>query len=888
MTGSHNEVRAVCIHYKRRRLHYTDHHGDLIEVQFSPDRKTVQLWYFCVVLAVAQDHCNVSDNASDWRGADQAFRERTRVALNWDVDESSLYGAYWVHLRHGKDVKSPKRATISRNGVEAKGKNVAKELFVKHRRCLRLGPRNETANEQPFWTIVFEDEPPEALKRLALECMFGGPSPGKEVTHSTVQVPDPVADLFGRDPILDAAEHLVRHERRRVLVFHGFGGIGKTQLAFAVVSRLRDLCSQYRLFVDLRGSAPAPDDCLSPTDAMRQVITLLDPAWKATDEVDIPGEFTSHLDELRQRSQWLLLGLDDARDRKQAEAIVERVTDNCLVLLTSRTTFSLPGNGDFPVTRLEREDSIELFHRNCGWLGVDHADRIADQCGDFPLALRLTSSYLAARPDTDAEAYIEDLERLGLALLDDSEEASERKIGMICELSLRRICEQDERFGERWLMLSVFQAPFDAEAAAAIWNEVDLGVARGDLSELLRFNMIEWRLDERKYQLHALVRHFAASRIMDRMADRRRRHAAHYLESLKHASVIHDDEGILDGLRLYDADASHIRDAFEWCAAHLDDPECASMCEQFARSGTSLLHLRQGIEERLRWREVALKAAEALGDHAAQSHHAAHLCRALDRQAKTPEEFQAAIRYGDRAVGAARIAQSILHESEALNHRGNACRHLGDKLIRKATKGNDANGPDTRNTETMGEFIGGTFEGIRWLIQAMSDHGSHLSLLQRLHEADGNESQPSPSAINNLRKGQGRAWGLIGNAIDRLRMPELGEQIHRVSLGIGEQCANNDRNIAVACGNLAQSIIAQGAERADEAITFLRRRLDVRLRIGDRRGEAITRYDLGVVFKKLGRRDEAREELQQAIHIFEAEGDHARRDKGRDLLDGMC
>ena len=175
--------------------------------------------------------------------------------------------------------------------------------------------------------------------------------------------------------------------------------------------------------------------------------------------------------------QRALLLMDNARDRQQVEPLVPPA--NCVLLVTSRQHFRLPGMFDQNLDRLPRADAIKLLLSIAGRIGP-HADEIARLCGDLPLALRVAASALAERPNLTPADYVR-------RLADTKHRLSQLKeVDAALKVSYEMLREDEQRW---WRALSVFPQTFDEAAAAAVW-EMALDAAQDALGELMKWSLV--------------------------------------------------------------------------------------------------------------------------------------------------------------------------------------------------------------------------------------------------------------------------------------------------------------------------------------------------------------------------------------------------------------
>ncbi len=333
------------------------------------------------------------------------------------------------------------------------------------------------------------------------------------------QLPSPPRDFTGRREELACLRRLVEEGGVTISGLRGMGGIGKTALP------------------------------LTPAQAMAHVVRAYRPRAELPErESELRGQYHSVL-----HGQRALLLMDNAAGRAQVEPLVP--PESCLLLVTSRQRFTLPGMRALNLDTLPPADARALLRSIADRIG-DRADEMARLCGYLPLALRLAGSALAEREDLAVEEYLGWLkdEGLRLGLVDAS-----------LSLSYRLLDEGLRRF---WAALAVFPGTFDRGGAAAVWG-VKADRAQDALSELVRYSLVEWNQETGRYHLHDLARLFAGSRLgEEERAAARQRHAGHYEAVLRAADQLcwRGGEALLGGLTLFDLEWENVREGQAWAA----------------------------------------------------------------------------------------------------------------------------------------------------------------------------------------------------------------------------------------------------------------------------------------------------------------------------------
>lgn len=431
------------------------------------------------------------------------------------------------------------------------------------------------------------------------------PQPSIPRSSALHQLPTPPDDFTGRVQELVELLSNVGQGGVHISGLRGMGVVGKTALALKLAEKVAPRYPDAQLYLDLKGADPHP---VSTADAMLHVIRAYDPeARPLADEAELCARYRSVL-----HGQRALLLTDNAASREQVEPLIP--PDTCLLIVTSRNHFNLPGIFDKDLDTLPPEDARKLLLKIAPRIG-DQADQLAVLCGRLPLALRLAASALAERRDLSPDAYVRRLsdEQQRLKLIDAS-----------LALSYDLLTPELQT---HWRALAVFPDTFDPPAAAA-W-ELEPGVAEDTLGELLKYSLLEWDDKTARYSLHDLARLSADARqSVEERTTHRLRHAAHYLNVLREAKELYKQggEGVGLGLGLFDLERRNIESG-QALAEELagSDNEAATLCLAYPDAGAHVLDLRLPPRERIRWLEAGLAAARRLKNRAAEGAHVGNL-----------------------------------------------------------------------------------------------------------------------------------------------------------------------------------------------------------------------------------------------------------------------
>ena len=149
-----------------------------------------------------------------------------------------------------------------------------------------------------------------------------------------------------------SAAHLEQVIATGGAVISGMGGSGKTALALVLAHRLKDHYPDAQLFVNLRGASANP---LPASDVLAQVIRAYQPTAQLPEDT---GQLRAIYLQVLQGQRALVL-LDDARDAKQVRPLLP--PEGCLLLVTTRQRFALPGLQALDLGRLPQGEAVALL-----------------------------------------------------------------------------------------------------------------------------------------------------------------------------------------------------------------------------------------------------------------------------------------------------------------------------------------------------------------------------------------------------------------------------------------------------------------------------------------------------------------------------------------------
>jgi tetratricopeptide (TPR) repeat protein len=745
--------------------------------------------------------------------------------------------------------------------------------------------------------------------------IYEAPAPIATALH---QLPAPPADFTGRVADLDAI--LSDIQRGAVISgLRGMGGIGKTALALVIVDQLKAQYPDAQFYINLQGASDHP---LSPRDALQSVIRAYHPTAQLPDDaMQLTALYRSVL-----AGQRAIILLDDARDAAQIKPLLPPAS--CLVLITTRNTFAVPGLHARKLETLSPADARDLLiaieprldaavtpHRDHAMgAGVarrpqadeailDVASEIARLCGYLPLALRAAASLIAATPDLNPLTYAGQLRDERTRLTKIGAEGVDIDVEASLNLSYQQLLPEAARV---FRQLSVFPATFDAAAEEAVCEDAD----HIHLSQLVRLSLAQYDDTTDRYALHDLTRLFAATAAPspvspavrgtgedwgggDDLAAAQRRHAKHYKDVLSTSNnlFLQGNEAILRGLALFDTEWLNIQAGQAWAAAHVaGDQAAAELCDDYPNVGIYALQLRLYPRDQIRWMEAALSGARRLKNKELEGVHLGNLGLAYAALGETRQ----AIEFHEQALVIAREIGDKRNKGAWLGNLGLAYADLGE--MRKAIEFYEQHRDIAREIgDRRGEGnalgnLGIAYANLGETRKAIEFYEQHLVIAREIGDrgGEGNNLGNLGLAYADLgetrkaiefyeqqlkivcdigdRRGEGNALGNLGLAYAALGETRKAIEFYEQALIIDREIGDR-RGEGTDLGNLGLAYADLGETR--QAIEFYEQHLVIACEIGDRRGEGNASFNMGLALDELGEREKAITYAETTLKIFD-------------------
>lgn len=225
---------------------------------------------------------------------------------------------------------------------------------------------------------------------------------GSPIWLAPAELPAPAAEFTGRTADLARlSAELIQDggETPAIVSITGPPGVGKSALAIRLAHDVAGHFPDGQLYLNLRGVALNAAS-MAPQQALSRLLRAL---GGVEDHGPILG-----VDELSARfrtttaGRKLLIVLDDARDTAQVRPLLP-AAPGCAVIATSRRILStLDSAVSHPLDVLPDGDALELLGRLVGPQRLDGereaAEKLAQLCGNTPLAIHISAARLKSRP----------------------------------------------------------------------------------------------------------------------------------------------------------------------------------------------------------------------------------------------------------------------------------------------------------------------------------------------------------------------------------------------------------------------------------------------------------------------------------------------------------
>lgn len=399
------------------------------------------------------------------------------------------------------------------------------------------------------------------------------PFPWQAASQRQTNLPLPATLFVGRETELARVTNLLQDPACRLLILIGLAGIGKTRLALQVAHRQLDRFPHGVFFVSLAS-------LISPEMIVTGIGTAIGFQFHKAAEPE--EQLLRYL-----REKQMLLLLDNFEHLMEGAGLLSailRAGPRIQILVTSRERLNLQGEWVFEVEglpypsssekssleRVEAYEAVQLFlqsvlrvrpsfslnEENREWVA-----RICQLTEGMPLGIELAAAWVRA---LSCQQIAREIERSLDFLKASARDLPERHRSLRAALdhSWNLLSAEEKTVFRR---VSVFRGGFRKAAAQEV-----AGASLEGLTSLLDKSLLK-RVGEERYDLHELVRQYAASHLQsDPQEDSRTHelHSSYYAAQLEQWGEKIASPRQMETLAEMDAEIDNVRLAWSWIVAH--------------------------------------------------------------------------------------------------------------------------------------------------------------------------------------------------------------------------------------------------------------------------------------------------------------------------------
>ncbi len=347
-------------------------------------------------------------------------------------------------------------------------------------------------------TIEEHEEKLKNLERAINECsqrINSMKERQKEERKLKSCLPDKLSMFTAREAEIKRVITSLKDERKAIVCLYGGPGFGKTSIAIEVSHKLDEDDNILVVFSQLT-TATTIDEMI------RQL--CLDVG--VNNEDDRKSSLIFRLKNVKENVILVMDNIDtllEEETRSDLNSLISLLRKNCdcQIITTSRSSYLIP---DLPVDtvdvgEMDKNACIELLRKQCPEQNDTFLQKLAELCGNIPLAMCIASSLVDDFEDSDE--LLQHLQEQPMKTLEcpESDQYVYRAINMSYEK-----CSDEEK--ETLVRLVVFEGSFSEDAAKAVIEKENLHSTRV-LKKLVRRSLIK-KPTKHRYSIHLLIKHF--------------------------------------------------------------------------------------------------------------------------------------------------------------------------------------------------------------------------------------------------------------------------------------------------------------------------------------------------------------------------------------------
>ncbi|MFC0626833.1 NB-ARC domain-containing protein [Kribbella deserti] len=323
----------------------------------------------------------------------------------------------------------------------------------------------------------------------------------------------------------------------RIATVSGMGGVGKTTLALHVAHRLHEQFPDGQLYLDLRGFGPG--EPMTTADGLAFLLEAL-----GTPPSEVPRDPALRTAKYRTllAGRRVLVVLDNALGSDQVQPLIPGTAGSAAVVTSRRSLTTMPGATHVQLAPFSEREALSLLSSIVGRDRVESeqsgAEELARRCGYLPLAMRILSARLVARPHwpfSMLTARLSDEQRQ-LAELEHQNLDVRASLGVSIDQLVTSGDPRDHQAAASAYLLAQAPGPDLSVRSAAAMLELEPAAAEVQLERLVDSGLLDTATPGR-YRFHDLIRAYLRQRSM------RPSESAAYRESLRRLLLIYVETG---------------------------------------------------------------------------------------------------------------------------------------------------------------------------------------------------------------------------------------------------------------------------------------------------------------------------------------------------------
>ena len=385
----------------------------------------------------------------------------------------------------------------------------------------------------------------------------------------------------GREDEIQKVIALLKEEEKAVVSLHGGPGFGKTAIAIEVSHKLSKENAISVIFSQLTTAT-------NEDEMIRQL--CLDVGINHED--DPKSSFVLWLRNMEKKVIFVMDDIDILLEDKTSFHMFLRLmrknsNQRCQIVTTSRTSFEIREllTDNVEVDVMDDEASMELLKKQCPHEDYKFLRRLAELCGNIPLAMCIAGSLVDDFGDSDELLMYLENQPMKTLQCPDSDQYVNRAINMSYEK-----CSDEEQ--ETFVRLSIFEGSFSEDAAKVVIEKDKLDTNR-ILRKLVSRSLIKQSTKPR-YSIHLLIKHFLKDKQKSEKQKSGRALAAatraevlmvKYYFKLGHQLTMksYSKDGYKDNREDLKREASNIQNVLKICCQQ-EDPKSSDISDCLAQS----------------------------------------------------------------------------------------------------------------------------------------------------------------------------------------------------------------------------------------------------------------------------------------------------------------